>query len=1228
MRKSNFLALLAMVASISMFTMAGCDMLNGDKSESESQTNSSTQASDVTVTFDADGGSAVDAQSVTVGGTATKPADPTKTGYTFAGWTLDGAAFDFTTAVNADVTLKAAWTANTYKLSFTVEEGTAPAAINVTFDGKVGQLPAIPAVAGYTGAWKIGNEVINANTTYTYAENKTATLVYTANVYKLTMGTNMPTILDVTYGQPIGAMDPVPAQPGKVGAWTIDGQVITADTVWTWTSNQTAMLVYVDQYQLSFEVEEGTAPAAMTILDGTAIGTLPQVPAKKGYTGVWKVDGVEINASTVWNYTENKTAVATYTARTDMPYEVVVLDPEGSDVSALFDFAGSFTNGNAATGFTLTEVNLGEYDAMFDVDETNSVFTISFVDNEEDVITVQLKVATYTVTVKPANGMSDIPQVLPYGDYTAGQIGEMISSQISKQGYSYDYVTMGGNKLEGTVTLDQDIEITVVWKANTDTAYTVKHYYATTANPTENDYVVITETGTGTTDTQTAAVASNKANHEVAGEIEQVNIAGDGSAVVNVYYNLINANVLSMYLLNSENVTVDKSSIFEISNDVIRVKPTNDNSGSYNSSILKIEIPASWYEKLLIGATISTVAETSYSPENGSNQLIYPNVKEALLHPSDTLTAGTATIGELPAFVSRENGKLYMTVNVTMHNGVAGVLDNSVVSISAITLTEAPARTVDGVMTFDGWSDALATYYDVTVENAHTYAVEATNIDWYQKFNSYAEGAWGHSIGNDKLSVLTNSTTAATVKIALEDEELAILNNGGVAQFDLQAAVCGNNAAITVHGVSITPGYFNLNTATTITLTKDNVSDGNLVITLQNTNVCCHFAIDNLKFLEMTSYTVKTHFATAENPTTDADYVVKTESVLAAPGSTTAVTAGEYSNHTLRGEIENVTVADDGSTVVNVYYDIVDETVLSLYTIDLAAVEKTATNVTYSNGNLVVAAGGVYNNVVWLPIPEAWRAKLMDSAAILAKATTDISEDGNSWNSKWFSFIDAEGNEYSMSFNMHTAGEYATISDRGSFGELPAFVKEVGGAMYLGLNCRTHPGVWPTVNFTISEISLAPIPANQVNMFSVNTSALETNAASLSVDSNGELNISANQENTQVWIPLSEAWREALKNGASIVTTVTCGTSATDAQWNCMWAQYLNAELMTVGSLPFINTAGSYITLTLATETKGELPACVKEVDGVMYLCVNVRFHTGIWSNMTFKIGSIKLVEE
>ncbi|MBQ8136993.1 MAG: InlB B-repeat-containing protein [Clostridia bacterium] len=62
-----------------------------------------------TVTFDTDGGSAVEDQNVPNGGKATRPDDPVWEGFDFIGWTLDGADYDFDTAVTEDITLKAVW---------------------------------------------------------------------------------------------------------------------------------------------------------------------------------------------------------------------------------------------------------------------------------------------------------------------------------------------------------------------------------------------------------------------------------------------------------------------------------------------------------------------------------------------------------------------------------------------------------------------------------------------------------------------------------------------------------------------------------------------------------------------------------------------------------------------------------------------------------------------------------------------------------------------------------------------------------------------------------------------------------------------------------------------------------------------------------------------------------------------------------------------------------------
>lgn len=69
-------------------------------------------AKDCTVTYESNGGSTVPSQTVKYNETANKPADPTKSGYTFAGWYAEEKLtnkYDFATP---DITLYAKWTRN------------------------------------------------------------------------------------------------------------------------------------------------------------------------------------------------------------------------------------------------------------------------------------------------------------------------------------------------------------------------------------------------------------------------------------------------------------------------------------------------------------------------------------------------------------------------------------------------------------------------------------------------------------------------------------------------------------------------------------------------------------------------------------------------------------------------------------------------------------------------------------------------------------------------------------------------------------------------------------------------------------------------------------------------------------------------------------------------------------------------------------------------------------
>lgn len=65
-----------------------------------------------TVTFDSAGGSSVKEQKVTKGEKVKKPTNPTRSGYTFVEWTLDGESYDFNSEVEKNIKLVAVWKPN------------------------------------------------------------------------------------------------------------------------------------------------------------------------------------------------------------------------------------------------------------------------------------------------------------------------------------------------------------------------------------------------------------------------------------------------------------------------------------------------------------------------------------------------------------------------------------------------------------------------------------------------------------------------------------------------------------------------------------------------------------------------------------------------------------------------------------------------------------------------------------------------------------------------------------------------------------------------------------------------------------------------------------------------------------------------------------------------------------------------------------------------------------
>lgn len=98
-----------------------------------------------TVAFDTSGGSAVAPVTVDAGSTVTKPADPTKSGYTFGGWYKDSTLqtpWDFANdTVTEDMTLYAKWTANPPAPSYDDPDPTYAVSAPAAENGKIAVSP-------------------------------------------------------------------------------------------------------------------------------------------------------------------------------------------------------------------------------------------------------------------------------------------------------------------------------------------------------------------------------------------------------------------------------------------------------------------------------------------------------------------------------------------------------------------------------------------------------------------------------------------------------------------------------------------------------------------------------------------------------------------------------------------------------------------------------------------------------------------------------------------------------------------------------------------------------------------------------------------------------------------------------------------------------------------------------------------------------------------------------
>ena len=254
------------------FTFAGWDTaVPGTMPAGDMTITASWDADEYTITFDSNGGSTVPVITQDYGTTITAPADPTRTGFTFAGWdrTIPGTM----PAENMNIT--ASWDVNEYTITFDTNGGSAVSAITQDYGTSIAA-PANPTRTGYTFAgW---NRTIPGTMP---AGNMTITANWDANKYTITFNSNGgSTVSAITqdYGTAISA----PAVPTRTGytftGWdaTIPGTMPAGNMTITasWDANE---------YTITFDTDGGGSIAAINQNYGTTI-TEPADPTKEGHT--------------------------------------------------------------------------------------------------------------------------------------------------------------------------------------------------------------------------------------------------------------------------------------------------------------------------------------------------------------------------------------------------------------------------------------------------------------------------------------------------------------------------------------------------------------------------------------------------------------------------------------------------------------------------------------------------------------------------------------------------------------------------------------------------------------------------------------------------------------------------------------------------------------------------------------------------------------------------------
>ena len=292
------------------------------------------------VSFNSKNGTAVSAATFTSGDSVAAPTSPTRTGYTFSGWSAsDGGSavsFPFSPNVTEDITLYAKWTAKTYAVSYNSKGGTSIAAGSFTTGGSVVSAPRVPTRSGYTFAgWSATDGGSAASFPYSPG--------VASNVTLYAKWTVLPPVMGLTSASTLLPGSLVSLNVSRVNqgctviiGWTDSGlgiepvsKVVKSDRttgVFTIATPTTAGTYTLSSSEISAECGGGSAiTLTQSVVVGKSLSITAKVSSSSGYaskspvfsvtgtvkSGAVAVSGKQVSVSLRRNGVEVKTATGT-----------------------------------------------------------------------------------------------------------------------------------------------------------------------------------------------------------------------------------------------------------------------------------------------------------------------------------------------------------------------------------------------------------------------------------------------------------------------------------------------------------------------------------------------------------------------------------------------------------------------------------------------------------------------------------------------------------------------------------------------------------------------------------------------------------------------------------------------------------------------------------------------------------------------------------------------------